>query len=51
MPLLQDPRNPLNFCLSGLFHVECTEALYYDNPEIHNSVEIGDLAWQLSIRV
>jgi hypothetical protein len=41
---LQDPRNPLNFNISGLFQVECAEALYYDNPDIQNSVEIGDLA-------
>jgi hypothetical protein len=24
--------------------VECTEALYHDNPEKQNSVEIGELA-------
>ena len=41
---LEDPRNQLNFCISGLVHVECTEVLYYDNPELQNSVEIGDLA-------
>jgi hypothetical protein len=40
----QDPRNQLHFCISGSVQVECTEALYYDNPDIQNSVEIGDLA-------
>ena len=39
----QDPRNQLNFCISGLVYVECTAALYKANPEIQNSVEIGDL--------
>ena len=34
----------LNLCMSGLVYVECTEALYNDNPEIQNSAEIGDLA-------
>ena len=43
-PVLQDPRNQLNFCISGFVQVECIEALYNDNPEIQNSVEIGDLA-------
>ena len=42
--VLQDPRNQLNFCISGLVQVECTEALYNDNPEKQNSVEIGELA-------
>jgi hypothetical protein len=42
--VLQDPRNQLNFYISGLVQVDCTEALYNDNPEIQNSVEIGDLA-------
>ena len=40
----QDPRFPLNFFISGLVYVERTEDLYYDNPELQNSVEIGDLA-------
>ena len=31
---LQDPQIPLNFFISGLVLVECTEALYYENPEI-----------------
>ena len=34
----------LNFCISGLVQVECTEAMYFDNPEIQNSGEIRDLA-------
>jgi hypothetical protein len=34
----------MNICISGLVQVECTEALYYDTPDIQNSVEIGDLA-------
>ena len=42
--LVQDPRNHLNFSISGVVQVECTEALYYDNPEKQNSVEIGDRA-------
>ena len=42
--VLQDPRFLLNFCISGLVSVECTEALYYGNPEIQNSAEFGDLA-------
>ena len=44
---LQDPRFLLNFWISGLVSVECTEALYYDNPDIQNSVEFGDLAEEL----
>ena len=40
----QDPRFLLNFCISGLVYVECTENLYNDNPDIQNSAEIGDLA-------
>ena len=42
--LQQDPRFLLNFCISGLFYVECTDSLYHDNPDIQNSAEIGDLA-------
>ena len=34
----------LNFCFSGLCFVECSEALFFDNPEMYNSAEIGDLA-------
>ena len=44
---LQDPRFLLNFYLSGLVSVECTEFLYYGNPDIQNSAEIGDLAYAL----
>ena len=43
-PTSHNPRNHLNFCISGYVQVECTEALYYDNPDIQNSMEIGDLA-------
>ena len=39
-----DPRFLLKFCVSGLVQVECTEAMYFDNPEIQNSGEIRDLA-------
>ena len=41
--VVQDPRNQLNLCISGLVQVECTVALYYDNPDLQNSAEIGDL--------
>ena len=34
--VLQDPRSQLNFCISGLVYVECTEALYYDNPDLQD---------------
>ena len=35
-------------CLRGSY-VECKEVLYYDNPEMHNSAEIGDLAQKREI--
>ena len=41
----QNPRNQLTFCISGLVHVDCTEALYYDHPEMQNSVVIGILQY------
>ena len=46
----EGPRFLLNFCISGLVSVECTETSYYDNPDIQNSAEIGDLT-ALCIRV
>jgi hypothetical protein len=42
-PDVARPPKSTEFLLSGLVQVECTEALYNDNPEIQNLVEIGDL--------